>query len=117
MIFARSSGVVDGKTCESLMKLCDKSLENLKTQTVGTVDEVLTSEFLKELNLTDFDRKLAREILQNFKLRESSYCGCESLQQISLEGYQKFKDCDGPTWLNWKGKGYKTIFNNVLVFC
>jgi len=119
MLFTRSDGVVtDNKSCEALMHLCDKVLADLKGETNGTVDELLTRKFLKALEADEFtgtDKVLAQQVLNNFKKRESSYCGCENLSEITIQGFQSFRDCDGPTWLNWKGKGYKTIFDCVAV--
>lgn len=119
MTFCRSDGLkTDGTICEVLMQLCNEALEEIKTETDENVDEILTKQFfeaLKAKELIGFDKNLAYEVLENFKKRESSYCGCEELVQISSSGFNKFKDCAGPTWLNWKGKGYKSIFDKVLV--
>lgn len=119
MTFAQSDGSdIYAESCGALMNLCDKILLELSIETEGTVDELLTRKFLKSLELDEYrsiDRQLALKVLENFKKRESSYCGCESLTKINIEGYKVFKDCEGPTWLNWKGKGYKTIFDCVLV--
>lgn len=119
MNFCRSDGTsTDGKTCEILMQLCNKILEELKEQTDGIIGELLTQKFcesLKEDAFKEIDKKLAKEVLENFKKRESSYCGCDKLEKITIDGFNKFKDCNGPTWLNWRGKGYKTIFDKILV--
>lgn len=116
MTFARSDGAeTEKESCENLMKMCDNILKDLKADDCGTVDDILTKNFCEALKGEKFEAVLAHEVLENFKKRESSYCGSESLKQISVDGFRKFKDCDGPTWLNWKGKGYQTIFANVLV--
>lgn len=119
MTFSRSSGdKVDGNSCEKVMKLCGGIFESLNENTSGTVDEFLNEKFFISLELNEFeniDKVLAREVLENFKKRECSYLGCEELSNVSVDGFLKFKDCVGPTWLNWKGKGYKTIFDIVLV--
>lgn len=119
MTFTRSNGTeIDDNVCAQLMKVCDKILDDLKIEKRGNVDEILSQKFVEILaqdELKHIDKKTAQEVLDNFRKRESSYCGCEDLKKISIEGFTKFKDCEGPTWLNWKGKGYKTIFNFVLV--
>lgn len=119
MTFTRSNGTeVDEKVCAQLMKLCDEILDSLKLEKSGNVDEFLSQKFVEMMTEDEFkhvDKHLGQEVLSNFKKRESSYCGCEDLKKISIDGFTKFKDCEGPTWLNWKGKGYKTIFNFVLV--
>lgn len=119
MTFTRSDGTLsDPSVCQALMELCEDILGGLKEEEEGSIDELLTHKFSKAFlghQFKDFDRKIAFEVLENFKKRESSYCGCESLKNISVSGFQKFQDCEGPTWLNWKGKGYKTIFDCVLV--
>jgi spermine oxidase len=119
MTFTRSDGSeVDKESCRRLMELCDGILERLKDETSGTVDEILTKKFNEALETEEFqaiDRVLAQEVLDNFKKRESSYCGCENLSKLEVGGFSKFRDCNGPTWLNWKGKGYKPVFDLVLV--
>lgn len=97
------------------MKICENILNELAVDNRGSVHELLTSRYQEAISEKGFEANLAAEVLENFKKRESSYCGCESLESISVGGYKKFRDCDGPTWLNWKGKGYRTIFDNVLV--
>lgn len=120
MTFLRSNGSegIDERNCENLMKLCDKILESLKMETNGKVDDLLTKKFVEALEqdeLKTVDKVLSREVLENFKKRESSYLGCEELSKVSIDGFSMFRDCDGPTWLNWRGKGYKTVFDLVLV--
>ena len=118
MSFSRSDGSdVNNRTCETLMQLCEKIMDEIKTEKVGTIDDILTRKFFKNISqepYKDINKDLAIEVLKNFKRRESSYCGCEDLEKISVDGYNKFKDCKGPTWLNWKGKGFKTIFEHLL---
>lgn len=118
MTFSRSDGSnVDTKTCEVLMQLCEKIIGDVKSEEVGTIDEILTRKFFENINHGPFkgvNKDLALEVLNNFKRRESSYCGCEDLAKISIDGYNKFKDCNGPTWLNWKEKGFQTIFEHLL---
>lgn len=118
MTFSRSDGsLVDGGTCETVMRLCEDLLEKVKSEATGSIDELLTQMFLESMEqdfFKEIDKNLALLVLENFKKRESSYCGCEDLGRINIKGYKKFKDCDGPTWLNWKGKGYKTIFDLLL---
>lgn len=117
MTFSWSDGSeADSKSCELALQLCEKILHEIKSEAGGTIDELLTRKFHEALSSTlkKFDKGLALEILDNFRKRESSYCGCANLGMISIDGYNKFRDCEGPTWLNWKGKGYKTIFDHLL---
>lgn len=118
MTFSRSDGTnIDHKACEALMQLCEKIMNEIKTEEGGTIDEILTRKFFGNIDqepFRDVKKDLALEVLNNFKRRESSYCGCEDLEKLSVDGYNKFKDCKGPTWLNWKGKGFKTIFEHLL---
>lgn len=116
MTFARSDGSrADGEATESLLKLCEKILHDLTDKDVSTLEEVLNKKYFESLEVINMDKKLAVEILDNFKKRECSYCGCEALSKIKVDGFKKFRDCEGPTWLNWKEKGYKTIFDCVAV--
>lgn len=116
MTFGRSNGSkFDSTECTTLMKLCEKIMSELDSDDVRNIDQLLTDKFNETIEGKAFDEELAAEVLNNFKKRECSYCGCDSLSQINVSGFNKFKDCKGPTWLNWKGKGYKTIFDHVLV--
>lgn len=119
MTFQRSDGSsADKEKCERLMELCDKILGGFTDEEEGTVEDLLTKKFHDALDgdeFRDIPRSLALEVLENFKKRECSYCGCDELSKISIDGFKSFKDCYGPTWLNWKGKGYKTIFGLVQV--
>lgn len=116
MSFTRSDGsLADGEICKRLMKLCEKILREMEVNAKASVEETLAKKFFESFEVKSVDQKLAREIFANFKKRESSYCGCDSLSKISIDGYKKFRDCEGPTWLNWKNKGYMTIFDCVVV--
>lgn len=119
MSFMSSDGSpTDDGACVTLMRLCEKILAELKSEDKGSVDQLLTQKFLEAVADDEFkeiDRSLCLAVLENFKKRESSYCGCEELGQMKIGGFTQFKDCEGPTWLNWRGKGYKTIFKKLLV--
>lgn len=116
MTFGRSNGSKsDVSECQTLIKLCGKVMSELVSGDVRNVESQLTDKFNEAIKGKAYDEQLAREVLNNFKKRESSYCGCDNLSRLNVSGFNKFRDCDGPTWLNWKGKGYKTIFDHLLV--
>lgn len=64
----------------------------------------------------DIDAITAQQALDCFHKFENSLDASDSWYEASCEGNTKYWECDGNQSLNWKSKGYKTIFDLLTVF-
>ncbi|KAG5672866.1 hypothetical protein PVAND_002955 [Polypedilum vanderplanki] len=108
-----SKELIDFRVCSFLFQLLFKIEENIKSKNGNeSVENYFTRIYYEELQKLDYKNKaLAKEILDNFLKRESCYCASNNMNEISIDNFNKYKDCDGPTWLSYKGVGLKRILD------
>lgn len=62
------------------------------------------------------DPVLASEFLEFFHKYENSIEASDNWFDTSCRGYVDYWDCEGDRLLNWKDKGYRTVFDLLMVF-
>lgn len=71
---------------------------------------------LKSDEFNDVDFGLAREVFEWFHQMTNMYVACEdSWYSASCKNYGEYWTCPGDLHLNWKNKGFKTIFDLLQV--
>lgn len=63
----------------------------------------------------DIDPILANQLFEFYHKYENSIEASDTWYDASCKGYCDYWDCDGDRLLNWKDKGYKTIFDLLMV--
>jgi spermine oxidase len=87
--------------------------DDLKTYR-GSLGDFIVGKFRDLLNTDDhkdIDRTLAFQFLDFFHKYENSIEASDTWFDTSGQGYLHYWDCDGDRLLNWKDKGYRTIFD------
>lgn len=119
--FIRSSGdTVDNEKCGKLVALCMEILEDSKDElkkSKGSLGSFVLSRYqnaLKTSEFNDIEDNLAHELLDYFHKFENSIEASDTWFDTSASGYTHYKECDGHPLLNWRDKGYKTLFNYIM---
>lgn len=72
-------------------------------------------EELKKPEYADVDSLLAKQFIEFFHKYENSMEGSESWYDTSAKSLPEYWLCDGDHLLNWKDRGYKTLFDILQV--
>lgn len=70
---------------------------------------------LKKPEFRDIDPLLAKQFIEFFHKFENSYEASESWYETSAKSLPQYWRCEGDQLLNWKDKGYKTVFDLLQV--
>lgn len=70
---------------------------------------------MKTPELKSVDPVLAYQFIEFFHKYENSIEASDTWFETSCRGYVDYWDCDGDRLLNWKDKGYRTIFDLLMV--
>lgn len=79
---------------------------------------LLNVRYYKELKKPEYrnvDPLLARQFIEFFHKFENSIEASESWYDTSATSYPQYWICEGDPLLNWKDKGYKTLFDILQV--
>ncbi|XP_046431547.1 possible lysine-specific histone demethylase 1 isoform X1 [Neodiprion fabricii] len=90
-------------------------MPNKITDFEGSFGEYFTQEYykaFKENPFTNFTR--AEEFLEWICKYESIIESCDSWSEVSASGLAEYWICEGNPLLNWKGRGYKTLFEVLM---
>lgn len=63
----------------------------------------------------DIDGNVSQQFLEFFHKYENSIEASDTWFDTSCKGYCEYWDCDGDRLLNWKDKGYRTVFDLLMV--
>lgn len=72
-------------------------------------NEIISTEY------SDVDKKITNCILDWFHKFENSLNGSRNWFEVSAKGLCDYKYCEGDKTLNWKNKGYQTVFSVLKV--
>lgn len=72
-------------------------------------------EALKQPEYADVDPLLARQFIEFFHKLENSLEASESWYDTSANSIGQYWACEGDNLLNWKDRGYKTVFDLLQV--
>lgn len=119
--FVRSSGdAVDNEKCGKLVALCMEILENAKEElgdakgSLGSYVVRKYQEAIKGSAYSDIDSSLAHEVLEYYHKFENSIEASDTWFDTSANGYTHYWECEGNPLLNWRDKGYKTLFDFIM---
>ncbi len=70
---------------------------------------------LESPEFSEVDAELRQLYLQHFQAREMGVNASDSWFQLSRVKYHEFHVSDGDFFLNWKDKGYATLFDLLTV--
>lgn len=76
---------------------------------------ITTFRFNDALRDKDIDTDLATQFLAFFERLQASFDAFNSWSDVSCKLYSEYKTCDGDLLLNWKAKGYSTVFDLIEV--
>ncbi len=117
--FINSSGKsVEIEKCARLIGLCmeilDKTNELEKAKgSLGTFLVRKYEEALKTPEYNDIEKDICYQVLDYFHKFENSIEASDSWYETSANGYTQYWECEGNQLLNWKDRGYKTIFDFI----
>lgn len=76
-------------------------------------------EALRNDQFKNIDPNVCQQFLDFFHRYENSIEASDTWFETSCKGYCEYWDCDGDRLLNWKDKGYRTVFDLLMVslFC
>lgn len=63
----------------------------------------------------DIDSNLRREAFEWFHQFRNMYVACDSWYEASCRDYIEYWDCSGDLLLDWKDRGYATVFDLLQV--
>lgn len=69
---------------------------------------------LRQPAYAHIDAALAEQFIDFYHKYENSYEATDNWFQASCAGYTQYWDCDGDLLLNWKDRGYRTVFDLLL---
>ncbi|XP_031636095.1 spermine oxidase-like [Contarinia nasturtii] len=118
--FVRSNGekvpqnITDklGNLMDELLDRDDKREE--KSDYQGSFGNYIAERYFRALRsdkFNDIDVNLQREAFEWFHRYRNMYIACDSWYEVSGRDYIEYWDCPGDLLLNWKDKGYTTVFN------
>ncbi|XP_046750213.1 spermine oxidase-like isoform X2 [Diprion similis] len=90
-------------------------MPNKLTDFEGSFGEYFTQEYFKafkENPFTNFTR--AEEFLEWIRRYECIIDSCDSWSEVCASGLAEYWICPGNPLLNWKGRGYKTLFEVLM---
>lgn len=73
------------------------------------------SQAIKTPNFKHVDEALAQQFVEFFHKYENSYEASDTWFQASCSGYTDYWNCEGDLLLNWRDKGYRTVFDLLMV--
>lgn len=119
--FVRSSGqTVDNESCGKLVGLCMHILESSKEELLnmkGSLGSYVVKKYQEALltsEYKDVEKGLAYEVLDYFHKFENSIEASDTWFDTSANGYTHYWECEGHPLLNWRDKGYKTLFDFIM---
>lgn len=98
------------------MEILEDSKEELEN-TKGSLGSFVVRKYQDALNTPDFkdiDKTLAYELLDYFHKFENSIEASDTWYDTSASGYTQYWECEGNPLLNWRDKGYKTLFDFIM---
>lgn len=73
------------------------------------------SEAIRLPEFRHVDGALAQQFIEFFHKYENSFEASDTWFQASCNGYTDYWDCEGELLLNWRDKGYSTVFDLLMV--
>ncbi|XP_044017962.1 spermine oxidase-like isoform X1 [Aphidius gifuensis] len=117
--FVNSQGVVMPKSESAEVwkfyyMINDKAEEDLK-DAIGSYGDYFIKEFYKYLNDNKFtDDTRAKEYLDWMEKFDNSMQCSDTWFEVSARGLSDYWLCEGDHLLNWKDRGYKTVFDLLM---
>jgi monoamine oxidase len=91
---------------------CEEDVKDTKgslgSYFIGKYQEALRTDRFKHIT-----SELAQQFLENFHKFENSIEASDNWFETSANGYLEYHECEGHNLLNWKDKGYKTVFDYI----
>ncbi|XP_055705858.1 spermine oxidase isoform X2 [Phlebotomus papatasi] len=119
-LLIQSNGrVIDDNTADLLMALAISTVELYKDEiakqdgSLGTFIVKKFNECLKEDDYKNLDPVVAEQFLDFFHKYENSIEASDTWFDTSARGYLEYWDCEGERLLNWRDKGYRTVFSLI----
>lgn len=72
-------------------------------------------EALRTKEFDGIDTNLQQKVFNWFHLYKAMYVACDSWYEASCRNYLEYIDCPGDLLLDWKDKGYRTVFDLLQV--
>lgn len=119
-VIIRSNGeLVPQEVTDRLMEVAFgiMELEEIKTYQ-GTLGKFVTDRFreaIAEANNQDIDEELIQQFLVFFHNYQRGYIAMDSWNELSAAGSAADEECEGDQTLSWKGKGYKSVLELLMV--
>lgn len=98
------------------MEILENS-ENELENTKGSLGSYVVRKYQEALNTqeySDIDSNLANEVLEYYHKFENSIEASDTWFDTSASGYTQYWECEGHPLLNWRNKGYKTLFDYIM---
>lgn len=72
-------------------------------------------EAFRTSDYSDIDSNLQHEAFDWFHRMRTSWIACDLWYDVSCGNYLEYWECPGNMMLNWKDKGYRTVFDLLQV--
>lgn len=120
----RSDGtVLSAEWGDKLMALVISIVEAYKDEMKvyqGSLGDFILEKYRSALRTDEFkdvDANVCQQFLEFFHKYENSIEASDTWFETSCKGYCEYWDCDGDRLLNWKDRGYRTVFDLLMVSC
>lgn len=120
--FYQSDGtLLSSEYGDKLMALVISIVEEYKDEMVryqGSLGNFILEKYQEALRTEQFkdvDANVCQQFLDFFHKYENSIEASDTWFDTSCKGYCEYWDCDGDRLLNWKDKGYRTVFDLLMV--
>lgn len=120
--FYQSDGTeVSSELGDKLMALVISIVEAYKDEMQkyqGSLGNFILAKYQEALRTDQFknaDANVCQQFLEFFHKYENSIEASDTWFETSCKGYCEYWDCDGDRLLNWKDKGYRTVFDLLMV--
>lgn len=95
-----------------LLHMISDDKDELQKQN-GSLGEYITKRYNEIVSTkhSDVDKKITNCILDWVRKLENILNGSKNWNEVSAKGISTFQNCEGDMTLNWKDKGYRTVFS------
>jgi hypothetical protein len=101
-----------------ISRYLSKNLDHTEKGFVGSIGEYLTKAYWDEIRGAKYrhiSKESAEEFLDYWEKQKNINDASDSWFNTSASDFDNYWDCDGWENLNWKDKGYKTLFDYITV--
>ncbi|KAH8415718.1 hypothetical protein KR222_010754 [Zaprionus bogoriensis] len=114
--FVRSNKeVLSPDLTSTLRKIAEGSVPEGAIEHEGSWGDILTQRYWEEVNkLKEPNRKIAKEVFENFKKGQCSLEGSDHMFEVSGRVHLEFEDSDGDQLIHWRNNGYKSFLRLLM---